>query len=390
MKISEFCLLNGTSLKKNEGEGGYLYLDTANITNGVVDSFQKYSSYADLPSRARRKVANNSIVYSTVRPNQQHFGIITNPPDNLIVSTGFCVIDVDEKIANPRYVYYYLSQDSITKKLHAIAEQATTAYPSIKAKDLGDLEIELPDLDRQNEVAKILSSLDEKIVLNSAINDNLSAVAKQLTRRFFLETLESPKKLVSLNEIATFENGYSYKSPELQESSTAMATIGNFTRSGEFKSDGFKEIVIGKKIRSSQFLDEGDVVVAHTDVTQAADIIGRAVQILDLNGYNQAIFSCDLVKVIPKEGYSRSFIAALLSSREFHAHCKGYTNGTTVLHLRKTALPEYVLTLPEDGVKVEELSRALERITRLRSVLIKENRMLGFARDTLLRKLMRG
>lgn len=169
-----------------------------------------------------------------------------------------------------------------------------------------------------------------------------------------------------------------------------MATIGNFTRSGEFKSDGFKEIVIGKKIRSSQFLDEGDVVVAHTDVTQAADIIGRAVQILDLNGYNQAIFSCDLVKVIPKEGYSRSFIAALLSSREFHAHCKGYTNGTTVLHLRKTALPEYVLTLPEDGVKVEELSRALERITRLRSVLIKENRMLGFARDTLLRKLMRG
>lgn len=187
MKISEFCLLNGTSLKKNEGEGGYLYLDTANITNGVVDSFQKYSSYADLPSRARRKVANNSIVYSTVRPNQQHFGIITNPPDNLIVSTGFCVIDVDEKIANPRYVYYYLSQDSITKKLHAIAEQATTAYPSIKAKDLGDLEIELPDLDRQNEVAKILSSLDEKIVLNSAINYNLQEQARSLFKAWFVD-----------------------------------------------------------------------------------------------------------------------------------------------------------------------------------------------------------
>ncbi len=174
MKISEFCLLNGTSLKKNEGKEGYLYLDTANITNGVIDSFQKYGFYEELPSRARRKVSNNSIVYSTVRPNQQHFGIITEPPDNLIVSTGFCVIDVDEKIADPRYVYYYLSQSSITKKLHAIAEQATTAYPSIKAKDLGDLEIDLPDLDRQHEVAQILTSLDKKILLNSAINDNLS------------------------------------------------------------------------------------------------------------------------------------------------------------------------------------------------------------------------
>lgn len=185
MKISEFCLLNGTSLKKNEGKEGYLYLDTANITNGVIDSFQKYGSYEELPSRARRKVSNNSIVYSTVRPNQQHFGIITEPPDNLIVSTGFCVIDVDEKIADPRYVYYYLSQSSITKKLHAIAEQATTAYPSIKAKDLGDLEIDLPDLDRQHEVAQILTSLDKKILLNSAINDNLYEIVDAFYKKLF-------------------------------------------------------------------------------------------------------------------------------------------------------------------------------------------------------------
>lgn len=185
MKISEFCLLNGTSLKKNEGKEGYLYLDTANITNGVIDSFQKYGFYEELPSRARRKVSNNSIVYSTVRPNQQHFGIITEPPDNLIVSTGFCVIDVDEKIADPRYVYYYLSQSSITKKLHAIAEQATTAYPSIKAKDLGDLEIDLPDLDRQHEVAQILTSLDKKILLNSAINDNLYEIVDAFYKKLF-------------------------------------------------------------------------------------------------------------------------------------------------------------------------------------------------------------
>lgn len=130
-------------------------------------------------------MSNNSIVYSTVRPNQQHFGIITEPPDNLIVSTGFCVIDVDEKIADPRYVYYYLSQSSITKKLHAIAEQATTAYPSIKAKDLGDLEIDLPDLDRQHEVAQILTSLDKKILLNSAINDNLYEIVDAFYKKLF-------------------------------------------------------------------------------------------------------------------------------------------------------------------------------------------------------------
>lgn len=182
MKISDFCLLNSTSLKKNESSKEFLYLDTANITNGTIDSFQEYSSYAELPSRARRKVTNNSILYSTVRPNQKHFGILTNPPDNLIVSTGFCVIDVDEKIANPRYVYYYLAQESITTKLHAIAEQATTAYPSIKTKDLGDLDINLPDLEKQNEIAKILTTLDEKIFLNSRINDKLYAENPRIHR----------------------------------------------------------------------------------------------------------------------------------------------------------------------------------------------------------------
>ena len=205
MKISEFCLLNGTSLKKNEGKEGYLYLDTANITNGVIDSFQKYGFYEELPSRARRKVSNNSIVYSTVRPNQQHFGIITEPPDNLIVSTGFCVIDVDEKIADPRYVYYYLSQSSITKKLHAIAEQATTAYPSIKAKDLGDLEIDLPDLDRQHEVAQILTSLDKKILLNSAINDNLYAVLEAVYQEKFTKP-KSESKIGILSDICFYAN----------------------------------------------------------------------------------------------------------------------------------------------------------------------------------------
>lgn len=387
MKVRDFIEFNPKeSLKKGE-------LATK-VTMDKLLPFEKFiSSMEQAPFSGGSKFKNGDTLLARITPCLENgkTAFVDGLKDGEVAfgSTEFIVLRCREGVSDPQYIYY-LATSSFFRNVAIKSMVGSSGRQRVQIGALEDIDIKVPSLEEQRKIASRLALLDSKIALNSRINDNLSAVAKQLTRRFFLETLESPKKLVSLNEIATFENGYSYKSPELQESSTAMATIGNFTRSGEFKSDGFKEIVIGKKIRSSQFLDEGDVVVAHTDVTQAADIIGRAVQILDLNGYNQAIFSCDLVKVIPKEGYSRSFIAALLSSREFHAHCKGYTNGTTVLHLRKTALPEYVLTLPEDGVKVEELSRALERITRLRSVLIKENRMLGFARDTLLRKLMRG
>ena len=51
------------------------YLDTGNITMNRIDEIQYINTLTDnLPSRARRKVNNNSILYSTVRPNQLHYG----------------------------------------------------------------------------------------------------------------------------------------------------------------------------------------------------------------------------------------------------------------------------------------------------------------------------
>ena len=51
------------------------YLDTGNITMNRVDEIQCINTLTDkLPSRARRKVKSNSIIYSTVRPNQLHYG----------------------------------------------------------------------------------------------------------------------------------------------------------------------------------------------------------------------------------------------------------------------------------------------------------------------------
>lgn len=48
--------------------------------------------------------------------------------------------------------------------LQAIAEQSTSAYPSIKASDIEDLEISIPDITTQKRIADILSSLDKKSI----------------------------------------------------------------------------------------------------------------------------------------------------------------------------------------------------------------------------------
>lgn len=164
------------------------YLDTGNLTMNRIDSIQYIDlSKEKLPSRAKRKVKNNNIVYSTVRPNQLHYGIIKEQPENFLVSTGFVVVDVDYDVANPDYIYYILTQREITEHLQAIGEQSVSAYPSIKPSDIEELEIYLPSLEEQEKIVSILSAIDEKGRNNSAINNNLEQQMQALYKSWFVD-----------------------------------------------------------------------------------------------------------------------------------------------------------------------------------------------------------
>ena len=108
-------------------------------------------------------------------------------------------------------------------------------------------------------------------------------------------------------------------------------------------------------------------------------------------GYDDIVFSMDLVKVIPKKnGISKFLIAAILQDKKFKAHCLGYVNGTTVLHLSKKALPEYKLFLPRDLSVLKPLDDIVSILYKDISSNISENAYLIKLRDSLLPKLMSG
>lgn len=172
------------------------YLDTGNITMNRVDEIQCINTLTDkLPSRARRKVKSNSIIYSTVRPNQLHYGIIKEQPENFLVSTGFVVIDVDFEKAVPDYIYYALTQQEVTEHLQAIAEQSVSAYPSIKPSDIENLELLLPDKNTQGKIVAILRSIDDKIKQNNEINNNLEQQAQAIFDKMFPNTASGEKSI---------------------------------------------------------------------------------------------------------------------------------------------------------------------------------------------------
>lgn len=206
VRLGEIVKTNQSTYSPKENWQFVNYLDTGNITMNKIDEIQYINSAKDkLPSRARRKVKTNSIIYSTVRPNQLHYGIIKKQPDNFLVSTGFTVIDVNYDRAVPDFIYYALTKQEVTEQLQAIAEQSVSAYPSLKPSDIENLEFMLPDKKTQERIVAILSSIDEKIKENSAINNNLFDQAVTLYNNK-LETAEDISSTL-LGNIADVKGG---------------------------------------------------------------------------------------------------------------------------------------------------------------------------------------
>lgn len=175
-RMGDICKTNQQTYSVSEKWPFVNYLDTGNITENRVSEIQHLVTGRDaLPSRARRKVALGDILYSTVRPNQKHYGIIKEVLPNMLVSTGFAVITTDKTVADSDFLYYYLSQNDIVDSLHAIGEQSVSAYPSIKPSDIEGLELMLPPLPKQVEIGHILRALDDKIANNTKKNHHLAS-----------------------------------------------------------------------------------------------------------------------------------------------------------------------------------------------------------------------
>lgn len=203
MRLGDCCKTNLHTYSDKEKWSLIRYLDTGSITEGRIDEIQTlYPGVDKIPSRARRKASVGDILFSTVRPNQKHYGIIEAGTENLLVSTGFTVVTVDTTIADPYFIYYYLTQSSVIESLQAIAEQSTSTYPSIKPSDIEDIELDLPELETQKKIGSTLRMLDRKIALNEEMNDNLYAQAKATTKQWISKST-GDYELLPLSDIAS-------------------------------------------------------------------------------------------------------------------------------------------------------------------------------------------
>lgn len=400
-KIKEIAEFNIASLSTKNMPSTIHYLETSNITNGITDEIIILNVGSDkIPSRARRIVETNDIIYSTVRPNQRHFGFITEELRHLTVSTGFTVIKPNIEYVNPYYLYCYLTTDNITDMLQSIAENSTTAYPSIKASDIGNLTIELPSLSEQNYIVDLIMNLNKKLKNNLKIIKNLEQLSQTLFKNWFIdfefpneqgqpykssggEMVESelgeiPKgwKINSLDKIANYQNGLAmqkYRPMESEKKSLPVLKIKELNQ-------GFTDVNSDRcsiNIKDSVKVLNGDVIFSWSGTLLVKLWTGGEA------GLNQHLFkvtSCDFQKwfyYLWTKHYLTVFQA------------RAAEKATTMGHIKRAHLEEAKAVIPK-LIQLEVANKTFEPIIEQIIALGIENKKLQELRDTLLPKLLSG
>jgi len=310
-----------------------------------------------------------------------------NEDINAVFNNGLIKLKVNENKCLPKYLFYNLQSYNYWGYIDGISG-GTSTQPNMQINALLKYEIQLPPLPEQKAIASVLSSLDDKIDLLHQQNQTLEALAETLFRQWFIEEAKEDWEEEKLGDLVDVFNGVSYKSDDLNPSTTAMVTLKSFERNGGFRMDGFKEYT--GKYKETHVVEEGDLVVAHTDITQDAALIGNPVLVKSHPNYDKLVISMDLVKVVSKNSnFTNEFLYLLMKTREFKEHALGYSNGSTVLHLSKKAIPEFELKLPPNEL-VHLFTEKVSHLIKKQFVNQNQIQTLTKLRDTLLPKLMSG
>ena len=134
--------VNSESLTPGHGIQNINYVDISSVSPGRIEKIIPMP-FENAPSRARRIVRSGDTIWSTVRPNRKSYSIILDPPDALIVSTGFAVIR--PRAVPSSYLYNVVTTDGFADYLtnHATG----SAYPAVSAADFERALILIPPTD---------------------------------------------------------------------------------------------------------------------------------------------------------------------------------------------------------------------------------------------------
>ena len=135
--------------------------------------------------------------------------IVKEVNESTVFESHLIRVRLDNSKALPDYIYYYFNSYQGKENIKTIVEQVAAA--GIRGSDLINLYIPVPPITVQQKIIQVLLNIDDKIALNTAINENLEQQAQAIYRSMFVTLHHDSDRMGLLSELITVKYGKDHK-----------------------------------------------------------------------------------------------------------------------------------------------------------------------------------
>ncbi len=292
-----------------------------------------------------------------------------------LTNLSIAVLPRNNNLINIFYLYYYFL-------LHNLRYlDSGSAQSQITISDLEKLVIKLPPLETQEKIARVLSSLDDKIELNNKINQNLEQQAQAIFNTYISKYSSTKYKVKDVILTANTGADAIQKAPIVDyDTRIRCVRVGDLSNNRNFWQWGFTKVT--NDVFEQYQLKKDDIIVTRTATLGLNRLITENLSAVYNNGLIR--ITVDNNKIFPLLLY-RHF-----QTKDFFNYINRIESETSV---RPNMKINYLLDYEFSYLKLTEQNELVKILTALSQIVEinnAENEKLTQLRDALLPKLMNG
>lgn len=405
VKLGDFVeILSGYAFKsKDFTDDGIPVIKIKNIVPPNVDfSDTQYVSEELYNEKIKYSLNFNDILISLTGSNVNQInsavgkvGRVKTKKNKLLLNqrVGKVYVKEQSKYSND-FLYYYLIQEHVRYDL-ASSAGGSANQANINPQNIKDLKINVPPIEEQKAIAKILSDLDNKIEVNNKINKRLEDMAQTIFKHWFVD-FEFPNEegkpyKSSGGEMIESELGMIPKGWEVKE----LGDIGDLIMGLSPKSKSYNTVGEGTPLLNGAADFNGGLIKPTKYTTQETRLCYKNDLVFCIRATIGNVTFADkeyclgrgVASIKPKQSvYTGLIYMNLLRSIE---QLKSQATGSVILGLSKPDINNINLTLPNNEI-IERFADIFSNALDKKHTLELENLKLSNLRDTLLPKLMSG
>ena len=399
MKLSEVCefIVDCPHSTAPDEGNGYPLIRTPNVGRGrlLLHGVHRVSEKVYKLRTKRGVPQDGDIIFAREAP-AGNAALVMNGV-KVCLGQRTVLIRPNQEFINSEFLVYYLLAPEQQYKLLGTANGSTVDHVNLPV--IRNLPIELPIREKQDKIANVLSTYDNLIENNQKQIKLLEEAAQRLYKEWFIDLhfpgYENTKIVDGIPEgwerrklanAFSYIRGKSYKSKELcEQGGELLVNLKNIKAWGGYKREVEKRFT--GKHREDQFLSSGDIIMAITDMTQERRLVGHVALVPNLQ--EKAIFSMDLIKLLPSEDIPQFFLYSMLRYSGIAKKISEHANGTNVLHLKLDIAMNLETIIPSTDLMLN-FARISQNLYNKIEGLQDQILLLKQARDCLLPKLMSG